>query len=118
VALSRVVQAHAAVVAVAHEAARAGALGASPADAVRRSLDRAQQVAAGLALDRDRLDVAADVSGYARRRGRVLASATYEVSLGDLPLVGRAPSVSVRAEHVEWLDSYRGGLPGALEDAD
>jgi hypothetical protein len=34
----------------------------------------------------------------------------YTTPLSDLPLVGWAPSVEVRAEHVEWVDPYRAGL--------
>src|SRR5436853_536222 len=45
IALSRLIQAQTAVVAVAHEAARAGSLGASPAEAVARMRQRVELVA-------------------------------------------------------------------------
>src|SRR5207245_7229531 len=48
VALSRLIQAQTAVVAVAHEAARAGSLGVSAEDAVRRMRQRVELVAPGL----------------------------------------------------------------------
>jgi hypothetical protein len=40
----------------------------------------------------------------------VVATVRYIVDLADLPLVGWVPAPAVRAEHVEWLDPFRGGL--------
>lgn len=110
VALSRIVQAHSAVVVIAHEVARAGALGNSAADALLRMQDRVQEVAPGLGLDPHSVNVECDVSQFARRDGRVAALARYTVDLGALPLAGWVPSPTVVAEHVEWVDPYRAGI--------
>jgi hypothetical protein len=110
-ALSRMVQAHTAVVGLAHEVARAGALGATPADAVERMHLRAHQLEVDLGLRHEALAVQADASAFARESGRVRASANYRVELGDLPLVGwLAPEMNVHAEHVEWVDPFRSGV--------
>jgi hypothetical protein len=109
-AISRVVQAQTAVVAVVHEAARAAALGTSPDDAVVRMRQRADLVAAGLGLDPRAVGLDWDVSTFTRERGHVLATVTYRVDLGDLPLIGWAPVPAVRAQHSEWVDPFRSGL--------
>jgi hypothetical protein len=109
-ALSRVVQAHSAIVAIAHEVARAGALAASPTDAHGRMQLRAAQVAPGLGLDRTLLEVIVDASTFARLDGHVTATVRYVVNLRDLPVVGWAPPLEVRARHVEWVDPFRGGI--------
>jgi hypothetical protein len=109
-AVSRIVQARTAAIAVAHEAARAAALADSPAEAVDRMRQRAELVAPGLGLDPHRLVVVWDVSHFDSDPGEVVAHIEYPVDLGDLPLVGEAPTVTIRADHVEWLDPFRGGL--------
>jgi hypothetical protein len=109
-ALSRVVQAQTAVVAVAHEAARAGALASSPEDAVQRMHRRVELVAPGFGLDPRAIVLDWDVSSFGRDRGQVLAIVRYTVDLCDLPLAGWVPAPAVRAEHVEWLDPFRSGL--------
>jgi hypothetical protein len=112
VALSRVVQAQTAVVAVAHEGARAAALAASPDDAVGRLQQRASVVAAGLGLDPAALDLSWDVSHFGRDQGEVLVGARYRVDLSDLPLLGWSgvPAPEVTAQHVEWVDPFRSGI--------
>jgi hypothetical protein len=114
-ALSRLIQAHTAIVAVAHEAARAGALASSPDDAVRQIRARTATVAAGLGLDPTSVTVDWDVSGFDADPGQVLTSVRYSVDLRDLPLAAVAPRVVLRAEHVEWVDPFRGGMGPLLE---
>jgi Nuclease-related domain/TadE-like protein len=114
-ALSRVVEAHSAIVTIAHEVARAGALGSSQQDALRRMNLRADEVASGFGLDRAALQVTPDASAFAGAEGRVVATAHYAVDLSDLPLVGWAPPLDVRAEHAEWVDPFRAGIRRALE---
>jgi len=109
VALSRLIQAQTAVVAVAHEAARAGSLGVSPDDAVERMRRRVELVAPGLGLDRRAVDLAYDVSAFTLDPGRVVAVVRYAVDLGDVPLAGWVPPPVVQAEHVEWVDPFRAG---------
>jgi hypothetical protein len=109
-ALSRVIQAQTAVVAIAHEAARAGALGSSPVDAVARISERVTSVAPGFGVDPRALDVQWDVSGFSGDPGRVTATVRYELHFDDLPLGGWLPPSTVRAEHVEYVDPFRGGV--------
>jgi Nuclease-related domain/TadE-like protein len=109
VALSRVIQAQTAVVAVAHEAARAGSLAASGADAVARMRQRARLVAPGLGLDPQAVELEYDVSRFALDPGQVVALVHYPVDLHDVPLAGWAPPPVVHAEHVEWVDPFRAG---------
>jgi len=110
VALSRVVQAHLAIVTVAHEVARAGALGSSPQDARRKMDERIDEVVPGLGLERGALRITTDVSEYGRAEGQVAATARYLVNLSDLPLVGWAPALELRVSHAEWVDPYRAGI--------
>jgi hypothetical protein len=117
VALSRVVQAQSAIVAVAHEVARAGALGANRSDALYRMHARAREVTSGLGLDTSLLELSPDVSAYERADGRVTATVTYEVDLRDVPLVGWAPPPHIRARHVEWIDPFRSGIDDAAPGA-
>jgi hypothetical protein len=115
VALSRLIQAHTAIVAVAHETARAGALARSPEDAVRQIRARAAAVAPGLGLDPSGVTVEWDLSSFEADPGQVLTSVRYPVDLGDLPLAGLAPRMVLRAEHVEWVDPFRGGMGPLLD---
>jgi hypothetical protein len=110
VALSRIIQAQTAVVAVAHEAARAGALASDPDDAVARMRRRVDMVAPGFGLDPQAVVLEWDVSTFGRDRGHATATVRYVVDLTDLPLAGWVPAPAVRAEHVEWLDPFRSGL--------
>jgi hypothetical protein len=109
VAVSRVVQARSAVLAVAHEAARAGALGRTPQDAIDRLRERAAQVAPGLGLDAEAVVLEWDVTRFAQDPGQVVAKVRYTVGFRDLPLAGWVPLPSVQAEHVEWVDPFRSG---------
>ncbi len=109
-ALSRIVQAQTAVVAVAHEAARAGALASSADDAITRMRRRVELVAPGFGLDPRAVVLDWDVSTFGRDRGQVTATVRYVVDLTDLPIAGWVPAPAVRAEHVEWLDPFRSGL--------
>jgi hypothetical protein len=109
-AISRLIQAQNGVIAIAHEAARAGALGNSPEDAIDRMRRRVDLVAPGLGIDPRALELTWDVSTFTKDRGHVVASVRYAVNFGDLPLAGWVPPPAVRAEHVEWVDPYRGGL--------
>jgi hypothetical protein len=116
-ALSRVVQAQTAVIAVAHEAARAGALASGPDDAVLRMRSRVDLVAPGLGLDPRALRFDWDVASFARTNGRVVAAVHYTVDLHDLPLVGWTPPTVVGAEHAEWVDPFRSGIALFAGDA-
>ena len=109
VAISRIVQSHSAVVAVAQEAARAGALANSPAEAKLRMQTRAASVADGLGLDARLLTVDWDLSQFAHNPGTVEVRAAYRVPLSDFPLVGGLAPV-VTAAHVEWVDPFRSGV--------
>jgi len=115
VALSRVLQAHSAVVTVAHEVARAGALGVSAEDAQHRMQLRVEEVLPGLGLDRRMLEVTSDVSAFRLAEGQVRAQARYRLDLSDLPLLGWAPPLQLRVEHREWVDPYRAGVQHAAE---
>lgn len=117
VSVSRIVQAQTAVVAVAREAARAGALANTPAEAVVRMRERAQDVAPGLGLDAASVALECDVSRFTQRQGRVTATARYTVDLGPLPFVDWVPAPTVRAEHVEWVDPFRAGISLPLQEA-
>jgi Nuclease-related domain/TadE-like protein len=117
VALSRILQAQTAVVALVHEVARAGALANSATDARARMQHRLVDVAPGLGLDAGQVELECDVSQFARRDGRVVASASYTVDLGNLPFVDWLPPPAVRAEHVEWVDPFRAGIPLPLDGA-
>jgi Flp pilus assembly protein TadG len=110
IALSRLVQAQTAVIAVAHEAARAGALASGQDDAIRRMRQRSDLVAPGLGLDPHAMVLGWDVTGFARPDGRVTATVRYTIDWHDLPLVGWTPAPTVRAEHVEWVDPFRSGV--------
>ena len=109
-AVSRYVQTHTAVVAVAHEAARAGALSNTPGDAVARMQSRAAAVAVGLGLNPNLLVLDWDLAHFSDTPARVEAHVSYPVDLHDFPLVGVLEPI-VTADHVEWLDPFRSGTP-------
>ncbi|MBV9600660.1 MAG: NERD domain-containing protein [Chloroflexi bacterium] len=110
IGVSRYVQTRAAVVAVAHEAARAGALASSPSEAVDRMRQRSALVAPGLGLDARRMVLGWDLTRFGSRPGQVEATVQYPVDYADLPLVGELLSTSVRAEHIESVDPFRSGV--------
>lgn len=105
VGVGRVVQAQMGVSAVAREAARVAALGSNPADALARASQQGQVVALDHQLTNGSLQFTVDVGSF-DRGGQVVAAARYEVSLGDLPLLGGV-RVPVASQHVERLDPYR-----------
>jgi nuclease-like protein/TadE-like protein len=110
VAVSRVVQARAGVIAVAHEAARAAALGNNPGDAVGRMRERTDLVAPGLGLDPASLVLSWDLTRFSADPAQVTATVDYPVDLADLPLVGGLPAPVVHAQHTEWIDPFRSGM--------
>ena len=114
VGVGRVVQAQMAVSAVAREAARAAALADNPAEAASNGFTRGDEVAAGYRLTNGSLDLELDPGSLARG-GQVQTTATYDVALDDLPLMGWA-HIRVRSHHIEPVDLYRsrwgvGGQP-------
>jgi len=117
VAVSRLVQAQTAVVAVAHEAARAGALARTPQDAIERMHERAALVAPGFGLDTRKLAVECDVTRFTRDPGEVVAIVRYGLDFHELPLVGWLPPPAVHAEHVEWVDPFRSGAASVAPQA-
>jgi hypothetical protein len=110
IAVSRMVQTQTAVIAVAHETARAGALGRSPLDAIDRMKERARLVAPGLGLEPDHVLLDWDVTHFGMDPGRVVAFVRYPLEYTDLPLSGWIPLATLRAEHVEWVDPFRSGM--------
>jgi hypothetical protein len=72
--------------------------------------ERAALVADGLGLQADRLRLEWDLSRFAKDPGAVVATVEYPVDLGDVPIFGELGSPVVRAEHVEWVDPFRGGV--------
>ena len=80
-----------AVIAVAHEAARAAALGNSPTDAMARMHERAALVAPGMGLEPRNLVLGWDVSHFTADPAEVIATVDYPVDLSDLPLIGGLP---------------------------
>jgi Flp pilus assembly protein TadG len=93
------------VSAVAREAARAGALGTSSADAAMRAQLRGQAVAADDGLRAADLDLVVDASTFGPA-GEVRATATYRLSLADVPFFGWG-TVQLRRAHVEPVGLYR-----------
>ena len=98
-----------AVTATAREAARAAVLAPDADAAWDWGTSRGQQVAAEYGLDTSSqaflLDV--DVSSF-EWWGEVRASATYVVTLGDIPLIRWAAiSIPLHRSHAEVLDPYR-----------
>jgi hypothetical protein len=117
-ALSRFVQAQTAVVTVAHEAARAGALAQSPDDAIERMRLRAELVATSIGLDPHSVVLDWDASQFAHDPGQVTAIVHYPVDFSDVPLAGWLPAALVEARHVEWVDPFRSGVSAPPDAAD
>ena len=109
IGVGRVVQAQMGVSAVAREAARAGALANSPAEATARGLARGEQVATGYRLTNGSLELTVVPDSLARG-APVRARASYEVAFDDLPLLGWA-RFTVASDHVERTDLYRSRWP-------
>jgi len=109
IGVGRVTQARMGVDAVAREAARTAALASDPGVALDQGTARGQAVASGYGLTNGTLQVILDV-GQFDPGSDVQASASYAVSLGDLPLLGwvQLPLVST---HVERIDLYRSRWP-------
>jgi Tfp pilus assembly protein PilV len=98
-----------AVTATAREAARAAVLAPTAEAAWDWGTSRGQQVAAEYGLDTSSqaflLDV--DVSSF-EWWGEVRTSASYIVTLADIPLIGWAAiSIPLHRSHAEVLDPYR-----------
>jgi hypothetical protein len=104
-AVGLVARADAEVAGVAVEAARAGALVASAADAEPAAIDRAQAVATAYGMTLQRLEVAVDASDF-RRGGEVRVQARYDLPLASLPLIGWG-RVQLHHEAVEPVDAFR-----------
>ena len=108
--LARVLWSHQVVWALAGEAARAGALGASAADADQRARDRAGQMADDASLDPGRLTVEVDTSRFGRG-GWVSVSASYQVvQLAPIGPLAATDGWVVGAEAQEPVDRYRSGV--------
>ena len=101
----RVTHAQIAVQSVAREAARSVAVAPSASVGLASAEARAVAVAQGHGLVVDRLGVEIYPGGF-ERGGTVLTQATYEVQLGDLPLLG-VVGVTVSSSHAERIDQYR-----------
>lgn len=106
VGVHRVAQGKLGVSGVAREAAVAGALGDTEAEARLRATGRGRTVAEGYQLTNGslRLDVAYQASG---RGGEVEARAEYDVGFDDLPLLGGWARVTVSSTHVAPIDAFR-----------
>ncbi len=105
IGVGRVTHAHVAVSATAREAARAGALADDAGQAQERGRARGEEVAKGYGLTGASFTLTVDPGSF-ERGGQVRASARYEVTLDDLPLLGWA-RVALASEHVERIDLYR-----------
>jgi hypothetical protein len=118
IGISRYVQTSVAVIAVAHEAARAGALASSPAEAVDRMRERAASVAPGLGLTPESVKLSWDVARFGSSPGEVEAIVEYPLDFADVPIVGGLLPTAVHATHVEWVDPFRSGsLAGGRDGA-
>ena len=114
IAVGRVVQAQMGVSAVAREAARSAALSQTAEGAASRGLAAGQAVAVGYGLTNGSLALSVEPGAF-ERGGQVRASAHYDLSLADLPLLGLFHA-QVASDHVERIDLYRsrwqtGGSP-------
>lgn len=109
VGVGRVLQAQMGVSAVAREAARSASLAQDAGEASAQGLAMGQAVAQGYGLVNGSLSLVVDAGAF-ERGGEVQAVARYDVSLGDLPLMGWVHA-SVGSEHVERIDLYRSRWP-------
>jgi hypothetical protein len=51
-----------------------------------------------------------DLSHFNNQPGLVDVTVEYPVDFGDLPRFGGMFPTTARAEHVEWVDPFRGGV--------
>ncbi len=109
-ALGQILWGDRAVRALAAEAARAGALGSSPADAEQRANQRVRDLAHDAGLDLRRLQVLIDTRGYGRG-GWVVVHARYQV-LPPVPVgaINQDGPWWVEAEGREPVERYRSGV--------
>ena len=105
VAAGRVSHAQLGLGAAVREAARAAALAPSGAAAVEQGQVRGVEIARGYGLTDGSLNLRVDASAFGRG-GRVRVTGSYEVALGDLPLLGWV-RVPLAGSHAEWIDPYR-----------
>ena len=109
-AVGRILWSHQVVWALAGEAARAGALGATAPEADRRAQGRAEQMAADARLDGSRLQVEVDTTRFGRG-GTIAVSASYAVlPLADIGPLAGAGSWVVDARAEEPIDRFRSGV--------
>lgn len=101
----RVTHAQIAVQSVARETGRTVAAAPSVADGLAAGEARALTVAAGHGLDADQLDLMIDAGAF-ERGATVLVEASYQVALGDLPLLGEL-AITVASSHEQRIDVYR-----------
>ena len=101
----RVSHAKVAVQAIAREASRELATAPSEDVGVSDALGTARSAADGYGLSQARLTVDVNSNGF-ERGGTATARVTYQVGLGDLPLLGRV-GVTVSSSHSERIDLYR-----------
>lgn len=112
IGLGRVVTTQLGLIGLAHDVARVGALAASPSDAVARMTNRMVTLAPGLGIDPSATELDYDTSAFSSPVSpRIVATVRYRVDLGDLPLIGWMGAPVLRAQHVEWMDRFRSGVP-------
>jgi Flp pilus assembly protein TadG len=103
----RLTSTRAALDGVVREAARAAANSTTPIQAIRTGHQRAHQVASGYQLDPERLQVTVDPAGLLRG-GTLTVTASYQISLDDLPTMGLLPSqLTLTAHQREPIDPHR-----------
>lgn len=107
VSAGRMMSAKSAVESVAREAARSASQAPDSVTARSVALSRADETAAGLGLDLERLQVVTDEGSF--ERGAPLAvSVVYKVRLSDLPGFGLIPgSFDVASRQVELIERYK-----------
>jgi len=110
VGLGRILQTQMAVSAVAREAALRGALVDTKAAVKPTGEGRGYEVGKGYRLTKPPLLVNVDPSNF-QRCGSVVAHVTYDLTFGDLPMLGWA-KLQLKADHVEQVDGFRSNLPG------
>jgi Flp pilus assembly protein TadG len=107
IGVGRLTSTRAALAGVVREAARAAANATTPTQAIRIGHQRAQQVAAGYRLDPDRLQVTVDPAGLLRG-GTLTVTASYRVSLDDLPTLRLVPGqLTLAARQQEPIDPHK-----------
>lgn len=103
----RVVTIRSAVQSVVRESARSASQASNIEEALGIVESRAREVAAETGLDPDRVDVEAELKEFSRGEPMVV-SASYRVTLSDLPAFGLIPgSFALSARHVETVERYK-----------